>query len=73
MAIAKTISQIGDQKIEIYIQVNDDFKVQDDTKPVFRGNAGKKVIEAAKDLFGDGLALTRNCAAKVIELSLIHI
>ena len=54
-------------QIEIYIQVNDDFKVQDDTKPVFRGNAGKKVIEAAKDLFGDGLALTRNCAAKVIE------
>ena len=67
MAIAKTISQISDQEIEIYIQVNDDFKVQDDTKPVFRGNAGKKVIEAAKDLFGDGLALTRNCAAKVIE------
>ena len=44
MAIAKTISQIGDQEIEIYIQVNDDFKVQDDTKPVFRGSAGKKLL-----------------------------
>ena len=67
MAIAKTISQIGDQEIEIYIQVNDDFKVQNNPKPLSRSTSGKEVIEAAKDLFGDGLALTRNCAAKVIE------
>ncbi|ABG51395.1 hypothetical protein Tery_2162 [Trichodesmium erythraeum IMS101] len=67
MAIVKTISQLGNEKIEINIQVNDDFKVQNNPKPLSRGNSGKEVIAAAKDLFGDGLALTRNCAAKVIE------
>ena len=67
MAIVKTISQLGNEKIEINIQVNDDFKVQNNPKPLSRGTSGKEVIEAAKDLFGDGLALTRNCAAKVIE------
>lgn len=67
MAIVKTISQLGNEKIEINIQVNDDFKVQNNPKPLSRSTSGKEVIAAAKDLFGDGLALTRNCAAKVIE------
>ena len=67
MAIVKTISQLGNEKIEINIQVNDDFEDQEDQEEEFRGNSGKEVIAAAKDLFGDGLALTRNCAAKVIE------
>ncbi|NES01942.1 MAG: hypothetical protein F6K22_03310 [Okeania sp. SIO2F4] len=70
MAIAKTISKIGDEEVEIYIQVNDDFKAEDDTDPIFqdsRDSSGKKIIKATKDLFGDGLALTRHCAAKVIE------
>jgi hypothetical protein len=34
---------------------------------LFRGSSGQKIIETTGDLFGDGLALTRNCAAKVIE------
>ncbi len=67
MAIAKTISQIGDEEVEIYIEVNDDFKAEDDTDTLFRESSGKKIIKATKDLFGDGLALTRHCAAKVIE------
>lgn len=34
---------------------------------MFWGNVGKKVIEAVKDLFGDGLVLICNCVVKVIE------
>ncbi|NES64779.1 MAG: hypothetical protein F6K24_05710 [Okeania sp. SIO2D1] len=69
MAIAKTISQIGNEEVEIYIQVDDNFQPQDDTDPLFqvRDSSGKKIIKATSDLFGKGLALTRNCAAKVIE------
>ena len=66
MAIAKSISKIGDEEIEIYIQVDDDFTPLEE-EPLFREGEGKKIIKATGDLFGDGLALTRNCAAKVIE------
>ncbi|MDJ0844838.1 CU044_2847 family protein [Crocosphaera sp.] len=71
MAIAKSISKIGDEEVVIYIQVDDDFKPlpedeEDDPLLTTRGR-GSKVIEATGDLFGEGLALTRTCAAKVIE------
>ncbi len=67
MAIAKSISFIGDEEIEIYIQVDDEFKPLEEDETLFRESRGRKIIEATGDLFGDGLALTRNCAAKVIE------
>lgn len=66
MAIAKTTSQIGNEEIEIYIQVDDKFKPQDEDE-LMRDSSGQKIIKATADLFGEGLALTRNCAAKVIE------
>jgi hypothetical protein len=65
MKIVKSSSTIGDQEIEIYIQVNDEFKPKDERQS--RDAAGKNLIKTTSDLFGDGLALTRNCAAKVIE------
>ncbi len=67
MAIAKSTSTIGNEEIKIYIQVDDKFKPQDESEPLYREISGQKVIKAAGDLFGDGLAVTRNCAAKVIE------
>lgn len=72
MAIAKSISKIGDEEVIIYIEVDDDFKPlekekdNDDLLGKTRSQ-GSKVIQATGDLFGDGLALTRTCAAKVIE------
>ena len=66
MAIAITTSQIGNEEIEIYIQVDDKFKPQDEDE-LMRDSSGQKIIKATADLFGEGLALTRNCAAKVIE------
>ncbi|MFM6321543.1 MAG: CU044_2847 family protein [Microcystis panniformis] len=67
MAIVKSVSKIGDEEIDIYIQVDDNFKPQDKDETLFRDSSGQRIIQATGDLFGDGLALTRNCAAKVIE------
>ena len=68
MAIAKTVSKIGDEEIEIYIQVDDDFKQEEETEDqLYRSNTARRIIESSKDLFGDGLVLTRHCAAKVID------
>lgn len=68
MAIAKTVSKIGDEEIEIYIQVDDDSQLEvDEEDDLYRDSTGKKIIESSKDLFGDGLTLTRHCAAKVIN------
>ncbi len=66
MAIAKSISKIGDEEIEIYIQVDDEFKPQDDAELKLRAGR-EKILKETGDLFGQGLTLTRNCAAKVIE------
>jgi hypothetical protein len=66
MKIVKSSSTIGDQEIEIYIQVDDKFQPQDEDM-LFRDDSGKKILTATSDLFGEGLKLTRNCAAKVIE------
>ncbi|MDJ0509290.1 MAG: CU044_2847 family protein [Crocosphaera sp.] len=71
MAIAKSISKIGGEEVVIYIEVNDDFKPlnEDEDDPLLTStrSRGSQVIQATGDLFGDGLALTRTCAAKVIE------
>lgn len=67
MAIAKTTSMIDGEAVEIYIQVDDKYQPTDDGDPFNQSRGAKDVIDAGKDLFGDGLALTRQCAAKVIE------
>ncbi len=66
MAIVKSTSKVGDQEIDIYIEV-DREPTSKDSDVIFRENAAQKAVKAVGDLFGDGLALTRNCAAKVID------
>ena len=43
MKIVKSSSTIGDQEIEIYIQVDDKFQPQDEDI-LFRDDSGKKIL-----------------------------
>ncbi len=67
MAIVKTTSTVNGEEVDIYIQVDDEYKPAEDDDPFNKSRGAKDVIDAGKDLFGEGLALTHVCAAKVIE------
>ena len=72
MPIIKSTQVIDDQEVSIYIEVDHEPKSQASSGAVMRGGrsgtaAAKRVIESAEDLFGDGLKLAENCAAKVVD------
>ena len=72
MPIIKSTQVIDDQEVSIYIEVDHEPKSQASSGGGMRGGrsgtaAAKRVIESAEDLFGDGLMLAKNCAAKVVD------
>ncbi len=69
MAIVKSTSKVGDEEVDIYIEVDRVPEVQDLENPYqdVRESLAKKAATAVGDLFGEGLALSRKCAAKVID------
>jgi hypothetical protein len=72
MPIIKSKQVIDDQEVYIYIEVDHEPKRQAPKRGAMRGGgsgkaAAKRVIETAEDLFGDGLELAKNCAAKVVD------
>ena len=66
MAIVKSTSQINGQEVDIYIEVDREPSVETPFKDTREGR-GEKAAKAVGDLFGQGLALSRKCAAQVIE------
>ncbi len=70
MAIVKSTSEIDGEKVEIYIEVEKEPS-EDDTDDFYRGatrgNTAQEAIKEVRDLVGDGLTLSRQCAAKVID------
>ena len=70
MAIVKSTSKVGDEEVEIYIEVDGEPTPDDDDEEMlFRDyhNPAQKAVQAVGNLFGQGLALTRNCAAEIID------
>jgi len=70
--IIKSKQVIDGQEVDIYIEVDQEPKTQASSGGAMRGGrsvkaAAKHVIESTEDLFGDGLKLANNCAAKVVE------
>ncbi len=66
VAIVKSTSEINGETVDIYIEVEKEPPVYD-TDDLFRENATQKAVKAVGDLVGDGLKLSHQCAAKVIE------
>ncbi|WP_206753383.1 CU044_2847 family protein [Microcoleus sp. FACHB-672] len=67
--IINSMSQVGGEEVEIYIEVD---KVPDVSKTEgfyrdTRDSPAQKTVKAVGDLFGNGLDLTRKCAVKVVE------
>jgi hypothetical protein len=68
MAIVKSVSEINGQEIDIYIEV-DKEPTTSSSELTFRGEEtpSKKTTKAVGDLIGQGLALSRQCAAQVMD------
>lgn len=69
MAVVKSISKVNGEEIDIYIEVDKVPEVSD-SKKVYRDtrdNIAQKAVTTVGDLFGDGLSLSRKCAAQVIS------
>lgn len=67
MPIVKSTSQIDNEAIDIYIEVDRVPQLPDSDNPYQNVRGAKEAVKAMGDLFGDGLALTRKCAVKVME------
>ena len=65
MPIIRSTSQIDGKEVDLYIEV--DTIPPSDEDELFRDGSAKKAVKAVGDLFGDGLELSRNCAAQVID------
>lgn len=67
--IINSMSQVGGEEVEIYIEVDKDPDVSN-TEGYYqdtRDSSVEKTVKAVGDLFGKGLDLTRKCAVKVVE------
>jgi Trypsin-co-occurring domain 1 len=69
MAIVQSTSVVDDQEVTIYIEVDKPSLERDrydDDQP--RGpEILEKVVATARDVFGEGMALVRNCAKKAVD------
>lgn len=61
MPIIKSTSEVDGQPVDIYIEVD---KVPD---AYYKDTLGNRQIQAVGDVFGDGLALSRQCAGQVFR------
>ncbi len=67
MPIIKSTSQIDNEQIDIYIEVDKVPQLPNSDDPYQDVRGAKEAVTAVGDLFGDALALTRKCAVKVME------
>jgi hypothetical protein len=65
MPILKNTQNVNGNDITIYLESDRAFP-QESHYDDLRVDAGK-VIDAARDVFGDGLELAHSCAARVVE------
>src|SRR5689334_1544339 len=66
MTIVKTTQQAGAQQIDIVIEVDGPAAGASPYQDL-QNDAAKKIVESARDLFGEGLELARGCAARVVQ------
>jgi hypothetical protein len=67
MPIVKTEHPINGQNIDILIEVDDVPPTNDPYADDNLRSPATNVLDASRDLFGEGVALARNCAAVVVE------
>ncbi|NET61723.1 MAG: hypothetical protein F6K47_38070 [Symploca sp. SIO2E6] len=70
MPIIKSTSEVDGEQVDIYIEVDQVPEVSDSQKSyrsTTRHKALEKSIKAMGDRFGDGLDLSRKCAAQVVH------
>ncbi|NER93242.1 MAG: hypothetical protein F6J86_05290 [Symploca sp. SIO1B1] len=69
MPIIKSTSEVDGEQVDIYIEVDQVPEVSDsgDIYQNARENTAQKSIKAMGDAFGEGLALSRKCAAQVVN------
>lgn len=65
MAIVGSTDQIGGREVTILVEVDD--VASPSAWGETRSERAKKVIDATRDVFGDGLALARDCAARAVD------
>jgi Trypsin-co-occurring domain 1 len=65
MAVIKDVYSIDGNEFSILIEV-DDESLQEGPYEGLRGGK-EQILNFTKDRLGEGLALTRNCAARVVE------
>jgi hypothetical protein len=69
MAIVGSTERVGDRVITILAEVEGDVSqgAVDDEWGEPRETRAEKVMDATRDVFGDGLALARDCATRAVE------
>ena len=69
MPIIKSTSEVDGEQVDIYIEVDEVPEIPDTESPYqdTRESFTTKSLKAVGDVFGDGLALSRNCAKQVIQ------
>jgi hypothetical protein len=68
MPIIGSTGRVGDKDVVVLVEV-DDFPADASAEQwgVPRGDRLKKVIDATRDVFGDGLDLARDCALRAAD------
>ncbi|NEQ66210.1 MAG: hypothetical protein F6K21_12040 [Symploca sp. SIO2D2] len=69
MPIIKSTSEVDGEQVDIYIEVDQEPEVSDSDNPYqdTRENIAQKSIKEVGNVFGEGLALSRKCAAQVVN------
>ncbi len=70
MTIVKNTTQVNGQEITIYVEVDGEIEPSESIYSNLRDNViqrtARKVVEAADDIFGEGLDLAAACAARIV-------
>ncbi|BAZ21100.1 hypothetical protein NIES4073_19780 [Kalymmatonema gypsitolerans NIES-4073] len=66
MQIIRNEDSINGEEVIIYIEVDEIPAANDDYGDLRSINASK-VVEAARDVFGEAMKLTRDCAKRVVQ------
>ncbi|NES23526.1 MAG: hypothetical protein F6K41_32560 [Symploca sp. SIO3E6] len=69
MPIIRSTSEVDGEQVDIYIEVDQVPEVSDSDNPYqdTRESTAQKSIKAMGNAFGEGLALSRKCAAQVVD------
>jgi hypothetical protein len=67
MPIVATKHEFNGQPVQINIEMDKASWLQDDPYREVRGGPVERVVESARDAFGEGMNLVRYCAASMVE------